>query len=148
MEHNLKEFAERHREAAEHLRVGERVSLFSIDEETDDESRPFTAVVEGIRDREPPQINLVVEERDGAEIRRVAEVLTDCARTPECFLHVDVRWREGAFFRLTSPNFLLKLLAPHGPEHDFVPIELGTVDQARRMNPDKYTLRFAVELLD
>ncbi len=148
MENELKEFAERHREAAKLIRVGEPVSLFSIDEETDDESRPFLALVDSIRDREPPIVNLVVKDAERAEIQRVAEVLTACARAPKSYLHVDVRRRDGAFIRVTSPGFLLSLLAPNGPEHEFVVVELGAVDEARRMRAETYTLRFAVELLD
>lgn len=148
MDYDLEQFSERHRDAAKLLRVGEPVSLFSLDEDTDDESRPFLAVVDGIRHREPPLITFIVQHADEALVESVAEVLKTCAKSPQSYLHVGVRWREGALVRTYSPGFLLKLLAPNGPEHEFVVVELGTVGEARRMNAETYTLRFAAELLD
>ena len=93
------------------LDVGHTVLLHWIDEDTDDEGRPFSAVI--VSATEAGDSLRLTFEADFSE-SLVAE-LVECADRPQCFLHFLFRSQSATgLLREWEPSVLLDLWSPDG----------------------------------
>lgn len=134
------------RYSAAHLQVGRRVRLFSIDEESDEESARFTALVTGVSIDPTPIARFKADFAQEGEAVRVSEILSGVLEAGEAYLHIELVEHRGSSIRMFSPPIAIELLDPGNGQDTFTPelVPASEVNDAL----SRFEIRFVGAILE
>ena len=132
--------------SAAHLQVGRRVRLFSIDEESDEESARFTALVTGVSTNPTPIARFKADFAQEGDALRVSEILRGVLEAGEAYLHIELVDRRGSSIRMFSPPIAIGLPDPGNGQDNFAPepVPATEVNDAR----SRFEIRFVGAILE